>query len=112
MLFFNNSDAHKAMICYDMNECHIKGRYVEEQESKKMNYLNEMSRKSLKGKKSKSLSSNRISDKSNSDCENNESIRQINYVIEIDDPYLHKCYIKSNNLFDSMDFYNQVLNVL
>jgi hypothetical protein len=95
-----------------MKECQIKGRYVEEEESKSINYLNDMSKKRLKGKKSKSVSSNTILDKSKCNCDNNESIRQINYVIEIDDPYLHKCYIKSNNLFDSMDFYNQVLNVL
>ena len=42
---------------------------------------------------------------------NNDLIKQLNYVIEIDHPYLEKCLIKSKNLIESMDFFNQIKNI-
>ena len=61
--------------------------------------------------KSKSLSAINIHEKMKKNYEDIELIRQLNYVIEIDNPYLQKCFIKSRNLIDSIDFYNHILNI-
>lgn len=114
LLIFNQSNALKASLCYDIKECRIKGKYEEEEEANIRDNIQRHSHKNLRGGIFvKSLSFDSIFDESiKKEYENIGLIRQINYVIEIDDPYLCRCYIKSKNLIDSMEFYNQVVSLL
>jgi len=107
ILFFNQKSSFKAFLSYDINECQVKGKYIEEQEER---YSHTFDSKLRKGKndglkRALSLSDLNINRNMFSD---NVVTKQLNYIIEIDHPYLEKCSIKCNNLIDSLDFYNEI----
>ena len=113
LLVFNQSNAVKASLCYDIKECNIKGKYVKEEELTPCVNFQRYSHRNYNSIHVKRHSFDCIYDHSiKKDNEDIGLIRKRNYVIEIDDPYLRKCYIKSNNLIDSIEFYNQIISFL
>ena len=105
LLIFNQDNTAKANMCYDLKECDIIGKFVDEKNSKKKN------------KKSSSVSSfNELNNYNNFHIkplsgEKNELLDQLNFVIDIDHPYLQKCYIKCDNLLESLEFYNEIIKI-
>jgi len=119
ILVFSQKESNKAMLSYDIKECEIKGKMVEEENEREdygrrskvsSSYLPRPFGHKAPAKR-KSLSCTNVNEKIRSKYENIDLIRQLNYVIEIDHPYLQKCFIKSKNLIDSMDFYNHILSI-
>jgi len=107
----------KASMSYDLKECDLKGKVVEENERKMIrinNYKSSFEIKFLEKKrtalKKRSLSLNSIN-VGKKKYESNELVRQLNYVIELEHPYMQKCYLKSVNLIESMEIYNLFSNI-
>ena len=110
LLIFNNNTSSKAFSSYDVKECEIIGKVVEEVDVS--NNQKRLSHCNLTGPlHGTSISSDNILNANNKYYENIDLVKQLNYIVEIDHPYLQKCLIKSKNLIDSMDFYNQILNI-
>lgn len=116
MLIFNSKDSVKATMSYDLKECDLKGKVVEENERKvaRINYKSSFEIKFLERKrtslKKRSLSLNNLNS-GKKKYESNELVRQLNYIIEIEHPYMQRCFMKSVNLIESMEIYNLFLNI-
>jgi hypothetical protein len=107
----------KASMSYDLKECDLKGKVVEENERKMVllyNHKSSLEISFLERKRTslerRSLSLNSIS-LGKKKYESNELVRNLNYVIEIEHPYMQKCYLKSVNLIESMEIYNLISNI-
>jgi hypothetical protein len=122
LLIFNSENSNKANIIYDLTECEIRANSLEitnlnintgiknELTTGKKNSNSTKNLITVKndknGKKVNSSSTNKIL-KFNSDVENYK-----NYEIEIDHPYLQKCLIKSESIFETLEFYSQIKNLV
>jgi len=117
LLIFTQKNSSKAILSYDLRESEVKGKLVEENETARRNKTRSSTIVRNPGKaytlssikRSKSLSLINISDSSLN--EKIDLIRQLNYVVEINHPYLQKCFLKSKSLIKSMDFYNHIQNI-
>ena len=89
----------KANIVYDLKDCEVRGNYVEESQvviqGKKKNSSSFGS--SFNPKKSLSYS-----------CDAKDNNIHLNYLIEIDHPYLQKCILKNEYIFETIEFYNKL----
>jgi serine/threonine protein kinase len=108
VLFFNQKNSVKAFQSYDVSECQIKGKYIEETDERQClnSDGNKQSSKQDETLK-RSLSLNNLSGDLKGFRES-EVTKQLNYIIEIEHPYLENCFLKCFNLIDSLDFYNEI----
>lgn len=105
-------------MVYDLKECDIKVKCAQEIDRvsysrhstnsysnlhKLHNHNKESSSKMLKF-----LENKRSSSVDRSDLSSERKNSHLNYFIEIDHPYLQKCIIKSDNIFDALDFSKQL----
>jgi hypothetical protein len=116
MLIFNQEGSSKAVLSYDLRECEIKGKVVEEAPSRAPVHprLSHSNLRRSSQSHNKSLSFDNVYDKANSSKEyhNMELIKQLNYVVDIEHPYLQNCSLKCNDLIDSMEFYNEIITLI
>jgi hypothetical protein len=116
LLFFSTKDSCKATMSYELKECEISGKVIEESEIRfksKFTFHSTAELKVLANRaigKERSLSANRTADRKKS-YDRSDIARQLNYMIELEHPYMQKCYIKSKYLIDSMEFYNHITNI-
>jgi len=82
------------MYCYDLKECNIKKRMVEEWS----NYP--------KGKRSTSI--NHFSNKNSNNTNDSHLDKHVNYIIEIEHDYLNKFELKCENLLESIEFIEEI----
>lgn len=118
VLFFQSKDSSKASMSYDLKECEVSGRFIEESERVfwKKNHFSStfelcgFNQKPQGFQKKRSLSLNHKIDKKET-FDRSELINQLNYMVEIEHPYMQKCYLKCKHLIDSMEFYSKIANI-
>ena len=104
-------------MVYDLNECDIKVTCAHDIEksnifkhttnsSSNLHDIKNTVKKSLKIKKQRCSSVDR------KDFSSNKLESHLNYFIEIDHPYLQKCVLKSDNIFDAIDFSKQIKSIV
>ena len=117
ILIFNEQFSSKAFLSYDIKESDIKGKVIEDNErissiKKKFNSSYTFyNRNSTTLPIRKSLSLNNLFANGKRKQIKNDLIRNLNYVIEIDHAYMQRCFIKSKNIIDSIELYNQIMNL-
>ncbi len=105
-MIYNKKNSDKANIIYDLKECEIKGNYIEDNNfieidrhySCTFGYVNK--RKDHNGK--------RYSLDSKEELKNSH----LNYLIEIDHPYQQKCVLKNEYIFETVELYNKLKNII
>lgn len=112
-MIFSKENSSKANIIYDINECDINGIYEEDKTLTEQNNEN---------KRNSSTDSNDycIIDKQRSSSENNHRKQSVQssknnslvFVVEIDHPYLEKCKFKKEFIFETLEFYNKLKEII
>jgi len=93
-LLFSERSSSKAVYCYKLKECEISGLFLD---------------KSNKGKYQKSLSQSCVDV---TDTQHKKQMfDQLNFIIEIDNPYLSKCLIQCESFLKSLDLYRELSNI-
>ncbi len=125
MLIFFKENSAKANIIYDLRECMIKGNYVQDSLNNynkikrnsrtyfKLSNMSLANEKLFNDKKRKSSRSSNNPTSSNTD-EDNDTITNkmhLNYLVEVDHPYQQKCVIKSDCVFEALEFYKNLTKI-
>ncbi len=93
-MLFSERSSSKAVYCYKLKECEISGLFLE---------------KSNKGKYQKSLSQSCVDV---TDTQHKKQMfDQLNFIIEIDNPYLSKSQIQCDSFLKSLDLYRELSNI-
>lgn len=117
LLIYLKKNAEKANLIYDLRECEIRGNYIEESKFDKRNTImkhNSNSFVNILKKSSVNLQDiyQRKRSSSNYQRQEPEKMSQLNYLIEIDHPYLQKCVLKNDYIFEALDFYKQLKQII
>ena len=99
-MIFSNNDTSKATMCYNLLECEISGVFVD--------YVH----KKVKFNKSVSKNNfNEVTYEYKTKFNKNKLLDELNFEIHVDHPYLNNCYLKCDSLIDSLELYNNFMNL-
>ena len=114
MLIFETKNSPKAFLCYDIKDSEINGRYVEEiKESAPRKSCKRIIRDIKKSKKIRTVRSKSLNQLQGekSSVESKNTYNKLNYIIEISNAFIQNCFLKSKNLIESIEFYNELARI-
>jgi hypothetical protein len=121
LLVYYKEKAQKANVIYDLDECEIKGSYIQEipqdllkiykrnsNANFKLNPLCLETKSSIRKRRSSDHLTTLTTSTSDEESENSRKHSHLNYLIEIDHPYQQKCLIKGESVFETLEIYNKL----
>ena len=105
-MIYNKKNSDKANIIYDLKECEIKGNYVED------NHIIELNRNYSSTFVSVNKKKDRNGKRYSLDSRDEVKNYHLNYLIEIDHPYQQKCVLKNDYIFETVELYNKLKNII
>ena len=121
LLVYYKDKVQKANIIYDLDECEIKGSYIQEiyldhiktykRNSNidiKYNTLSLEIKLPLKKRRSSDHLTYLTTYTSDEEIEYSRKHSHLNYLIEIDHPYQQKCLIKGESVFETIELFNRL----
>jgi hypothetical protein len=121
MLIYFKENAPKAHIIYDITECEVNAKFLQDYSYEYNNQFKYNQNSKIKSNKldlpenlvnRTRMSSTNLTMKTNSTMDEDQDFifrpAHLNYLIEINHPYQQKCVIKGNYVFEAMDLFHKL----